>query len=535
MSDESRYPNVAPQHDIDRRAKAAIGSWLAADWLVRPLAEADYGLDYMVEGKAGIHPSGQIFYVQLKGSQSVRFDATGRLGWPMETKHLRYYWEKVTHPVFLFAVDVAAGCGWFVFIQGELNSQTMLEKLERQQTLTIELKLDHTIHDTGKLREAVSRSLTFMRERYPGSLQAAFRVAAQEYEQIDPNFSIVKSEVTNGRTLHTIAPRRDFSFSINIPADKHKEVAPKLEELFKFGRPIELTSAEADFTGLPLFGDAKARGLIGGIQLRPDQTTQGAATDGEPFTLTIPATLSGGSEGVLLVAKAEDSPLGLELKVTRDMLKKAGSGNIQITWDMRTWIGKDLRSLPWIEPIARFWEALFASHEISLTITVKGNRLVRGGFGRKEPPEAFRPHLELCGMLFKIHELAIARGFKIQLPEADRLWDFDWDDVAIAYDVEFKGRHTRSAPNYCALLQPAPDNTEIRKLVAGQASPGGWAKLILHPYTIHAFGQTLDMGDAESEVGPVTCKQAAADEFEVELRGEATTTMTITRLPSGAP
>jgi hypothetical protein len=61
MSDDSRYPNIAPQHDIDRRAKAAIGGWLAADWLVRPLAEADYGLDYIVEGKAGIHPSGQIF------------------------------------------------------------------------------------------------------------------------------------------------------------------------------------------------------------------------------------------------------------------------------------------------------------------------------------------------------------------------------------------------------------------------------------------------------------------------------------------
>lgn len=536
VTGSSGYPTASDEHATDRQARATVARLLAKDWLVQPLSGDDYGRDYLVESIVASQPSGKIFHVQLKGTKSVAFDETGRARWSLETRHLRYYWHRVNEPVFLFLVDVTAEQGWFCFVQRELAGAHAQEKLEEQTTMSLSLRLDYRLSESSRLRTVLDDALSFMREKNPGSLQAALRAAAKDQALIDPHFEVTGAEVENGHTCLKLKAARPFSFSIRVPANAATGVAPKLNELFRYGRPMELTTDEVEFDGLPLFSKAKSDGLRGHLALKPEakncEVTVTSASKAHAFSLAMPGKLTSGSDGGLLLAQSNDSPLGIELRLSRESLLAQKAATILFTWDFSKWVGKPLTTLPQIEPVAAFWAALSAGNSIQLTVTQAGNRLVRGKFGRKRLPEIYKGHPLLCEMLRKAREVAIAYRFRTVVPEMDQLLAFDWGEIEVAYGLAREGRYEKPTPELRLYLDPHAGNEKFPELFKHEESEvSGFARLECRPYSIRAFGEVWDLGDAVVETGPVTFHRGAGDDGRPrgELRGQKKTVLWVTK------
>ncbi|HUB27915.1 MAG TPA: DUF4365 domain-containing protein, partial [Tepidisphaeraceae bacterium] len=111
------------QHQIDELAQRVFKAALPPGWVHRE-QKPDYGIDYLVEvaderGKL----TGLQFAVQLKGKKHLdRSKSHATVS--VECKHLAYYTDQCRAPVFLFAVDVTNGDGYWCFLQ-----KHMLEEL----------------------------------------------------------------------------------------------------------------------------------------------------------------------------------------------------------------------------------------------------------------------------------------------------------------------------------------------------------------------------------------------------------------------
>jgi hypothetical protein len=535
MASDSQYPKVTTGQNIDRQAKAVVDMLLAKDWLVHQIVEHDFGRDYLIESVVDGHPSGKMFHAQLKGSGSVEFDGNGRTGWSLETPHLRYYGDLVREPVFLFVIDVAAGQGWFCFVQEQLATTEAKVKLATQKSMRLELRLDQPLADRERLRGALDHALWFMREKNPGSLQAALRAAAAKQEAIDPNFAVIGAEVTDGNTCLRLAPKGPFSFSLRVPRKNVPAVVPRIEEMFQFGRSVELTTDEIEFEGLPTFTKAKDDGLRGHLIFTPGNALPCEVTissDGRKhgFSLTFVGELTRGSEGGLVVAGVKDTPLGIELRLSLESLKAKKVAGIEFTWRLAAWVGKPLSTLSHIEPIVAFWNALAMGAPIRVSMTQSGNRLVRGKFRRKQMPAPYRALHELCRMLQKAREVAIARRFETRMQDGENLLKFDWDDIDVAHALVTTGVYKRPAPKLVLQMNPAADNTKFLDAFQGAEQIAGWSRVEMHPYTVTVFGEAWDLGDAVLEVGPATMHKVLIDGKPLaEIRGKEGTQLHIER------
>ena len=103
---------------IDSRAQKVFKNLLSDEWLPRE-RNPDIHVDYAVE-IADQEPTGEIFLVQLKGTEKPRYKGnTVKLS--LKTKHLAYYLKKLKQPVFVVLVDTKAERAFWIFTQEWLD------------------------------------------------------------------------------------------------------------------------------------------------------------------------------------------------------------------------------------------------------------------------------------------------------------------------------------------------------------------------------------------------------------------------------
>lgn len=530
------YPTSPKQHAINRKAESILSCILAKDWLVHPIRERDdYGRDLFIESIVDFEPSGKMFHVQLKGIEDPKFNGLGHIIYPIETRVLRYYWERVSEPAFLFLIDITAEQGWYCFIQGELAAANAKEKLAKQQTMGLTIRLDNKVRDTVKLRAALDHAIAFMREKNPGSLQAAFRAAAAKHVEIDPHFKISGAHVKEGQTRYDLIQIKPFSLSLTVAEAKVPAVAPKIASLFEYGKPIELTTDEVDFAGLPLFDKAKADGMRGHVLFVPENAV---ATEimfssenlQRPFSLTLTGKFMRGTKGCIVSAKIAGAPLGAEVQVNREDLEKKQVGAIRFTWELAEWIGKPLVNLPHLEPVTAFLRAITAGEIVKTVLTQLGNRLVGGRTGGR-PSEILRGEESLCRMLILAREAALAAGFKTVVPDAEKIAAFEWGNVEIAHDLIKTGQYQGKAPGFRLQFDARNQNEPAGLLFKDSNQISGSFCFQIDRYAVEVLGDSWLLGDVLYEVGPTTCHliKPANDNPYAEIRGTPETVLRITR------
>src|SRR5436305_6394182 len=108
-------PTVGRTFEIDQSAIRTFLSSLPATWLARQQLP-DLHIDFVVELTEAGELTGIVLGAQIKGYRPSTASQL-RLKHMISTKHLAYFVDKVTYPVFLFLVDASTGTILYRFMQ----------------------------------------------------------------------------------------------------------------------------------------------------------------------------------------------------------------------------------------------------------------------------------------------------------------------------------------------------------------------------------------------------------------------------------
>lgn len=134
------------QHIIETESKKNLNSIIPNHWVLRELAP-DYGLDFMVEIFKGERSTGNIFYLQLKGSDQIIENNV--ISYQLKKEHIEYY-NSIPSPVLfvLFSTKTKQFWGLWsnqlkdVLIEEGSEQKTYKLNLHKGQLIDIEFFVD---------------------------------------------------------------------------------------------------------------------------------------------------------------------------------------------------------------------------------------------------------------------------------------------------------------------------------------------------------------------------------------------------------
>ena len=116
------YPNRARSHLVETKSSRVFQSMITAEWMLRQLSEADYGIDFLLEFP-GLHNqiNGRVAAIQLKGAESISFNRSGFYHLGGIKRSTLNLWLGYESPVMLVMVDVTSGVVYFKSIEDEFR------------------------------------------------------------------------------------------------------------------------------------------------------------------------------------------------------------------------------------------------------------------------------------------------------------------------------------------------------------------------------------------------------------------------------
>lgn len=124
------------QHIIETKSKKQFEGLIPDTWVARELG-ADYGLDYLVEIFKSNNSTGQLFFVQLKGTDSEILNDT--ISYQLSLDNVEY-WNTITIPVLLIFFSSQANQFWGMWTN-EIKENIVLKKDDQKKyTITLTSK-----------------------------------------------------------------------------------------------------------------------------------------------------------------------------------------------------------------------------------------------------------------------------------------------------------------------------------------------------------------------------------------------------------
>lgn len=127
------------QHIIETESKKSLNSIIPSHWVLRELAY-DYGLDFMVEIFKDENSTGNIFYIQLKGSDKTIEDNV--ISYQLKKEHIEYY-NSILSPVLFVLFSTTTNQFWGLW-SNQLKD-VLIEKGSEQKTYKLNLDQEHII------------------------------------------------------------------------------------------------------------------------------------------------------------------------------------------------------------------------------------------------------------------------------------------------------------------------------------------------------------------------------------------------------
>lgn len=130
------------QHKIDSRAQKIFSSNCPDNWSKSKLSN-DYGIDYFVqvfEDDDDGESTKISFIIQLKGTENYN-QTDNNVKFPMKVDTLKYYFNKVSIPVFLVVVDVISEDLCWLFLQRYINDELEINNPSWKSKKTVTLYL----------------------------------------------------------------------------------------------------------------------------------------------------------------------------------------------------------------------------------------------------------------------------------------------------------------------------------------------------------------------------------------------------------
>jgi hypothetical protein len=500
-------------HEIDDEAQDIFRAALPKSWVCGQY-EKDYGKDYYVELVDNGELTGGAFSVQLKGKKHLTTVNKGRqISFPLETKYIRYFAEKVEMPVFLVVADVTAKRAYWLFVQEYVDNELDSKKPYWRQHAEVALRIpiDHSLEDNNQLREAVDSSLAYMKRKYPGTIEDSIAHEKKRLEKLDPRLA-VNVGVADGKVVYTMQPKEPIDFTLSI-AGHNDSVAQKYRELIEQGTLVDLSEVNASVHGLPAMSPSD-RILQAQYQQHVMMEVRitlldKAGSDLETLDPVVGQAVGGTAE-MRFKESLGQSILNVHAKVMRSNEPAPGI-RVQLTFsfDMWRWGGKSVSTLPYFDQVASFVRHLNAGGSFRCSMTVQGNPLfdIPGGL---PIDDAIRE----VGLYCEIFTIAreISKWSRIDPIVPDSMPPDQVDDLFKLADLLDPNRTVVPYPNKELILE-IPCEVVRAQLDSGKSMFGGHGTATLVPdlAPLSFLGVPVEVCGFSADVSEVIFQQTESD------------------------
>lgn len=125
--------NRPEQHIIETKSQRIFENIIPPEWIIKEI-KPDYGIDYIIEVFKDNKSTGQIFFVQLKGSDQKIENSTFKK--QLDIEYLNYY-SSLALPVLLVLVSIEWNLVWAIWANNILESIKLTNK-----QMSVQIKLD---------------------------------------------------------------------------------------------------------------------------------------------------------------------------------------------------------------------------------------------------------------------------------------------------------------------------------------------------------------------------------------------------------
>lgn len=129
------------QHIIETESKRGFNAIVPSHWVLREMS-SDYGLDFMVEIFKNGHSTGNIFYVQLKGTDQNLIN--DHISYQLGQDHIDYY-RKIISPVLLVIYSTQAEKFWGIW--ANQLKEVLVNKKAGQKSYKVDFTPKHLLRE----------------------------------------------------------------------------------------------------------------------------------------------------------------------------------------------------------------------------------------------------------------------------------------------------------------------------------------------------------------------------------------------------
>jgi Domain of unknown function (DUF4365) len=419
----------------------------ASEWLVRQ-QNPDFHIDYVIEMVEGGEPSGINFAVQLKGTQRKPGKA-GNLTVRLKAKHLRYFRDHRTLPVFLILVDVREKKAYWCFTQQFAREKVPANTLDGNGKVTVPFTPAASLEDIVRFKAAVRSATAYMRELYPGSPDAAIKAELARMQALDPRMG-VKFAYADDRQNIELTSKEHFQFKAQISGQNTPEFRQALVDFVEKGAELKLDSSQLRFDGVPLFTEFLSGG--GELSLKYGHDVPCAlqvfdAEEDEQFLFQMDGAFRTGTAYATFNGTLPSSALSLHNAIGIQSYLKGETQNLKVSFHADAWTGQPVQHMAYFNPIRRFFESIRHKKRVRLKYVWCGNELFGGEFRGLEE-KGISEICQIMELLDKARFVFKQLQLNPVLPKLGSVVDREWSNIDEAFELLNDREIKRLAPDF---------------------------------------------------------------------------------------
>lgn len=303
-------------------------------------------IDYRITIRENNEPTGEMYAVQLKSQEKASI-SDGVLKFPnFEVKHLKYYLEKLSYPVFIFVVDLSNSKCYWQFTQKWLKEEINNKNWINQKTTTIYIPIENEITSEKEFSSVARSAIEYMKNMHPGSLRSAYQNELEKLHNIDPRFDM-DTYFTKNSFQHILKPNTKIDFKLTT----HNAISKKkLSNFAKTGNQVQFSSNEVDFTDFPIYQHLKGKSsnlqvIISKRKLKSELHFHYNYMNTD-YSLIIPGFSCGGSEQITFKGSLIDKLLTITFNLTF-INNRISISNIEPHFELSSYENKTILNLPY--------------------------------------------------------------------------------------------------------------------------------------------------------------------------------------------
>ena len=477
-------------HQIDELAQRILKDKLPPQWVLRE-QRPDYGIDFHIEpsekfGKEDVL-TGTLCGVQLKGCKKPQISGS-HIAFDLKTKHLKYYVDKCSLPVFLVVVDTEKSEGYWCFLQQYAKETLRQKQWRHRKTVRIQLPVANTLVDTPLLLRAIEHAKNFMASLRPASIEDAMLAKKEQLESLDRRLRVVIRAV-DGVCTNELQAIEPVTFQITLKGPNAPEAA---KSLFGQGRAIDCNPGLIEVAGSPLIEELFRQ--AGAIQFsRRLMASMRFATcdkDGRETSAleNVPTIIEGGFEEFRLAAEVPNSPLSFSVTLKMGGLPRLVAGPSTFRIELGKWAGQRLQFLAYFDQLRAFVCQVNSGDEIHLECFLDGNKLFSAKGGTSDG-HIFSAHAKFLEVFEKAR--AISRFLDIDPPYPLQI---EATDLELVEELWWRliDRSPRSASGWTLKTVSQAENLQFLLESGLPEENSGRLRLVSKEFVVGFLGHQID-------------------------------------------